>query len=96
MSDIPRGSDFRIQLNSSSIKISEFYCSKNRTFKVKGSLLDETSTFIQIRVTRCDKRYQKNCRGDFSDINNMVKFLEIQFYFTNSNFDQKDLYDPVK
>ena len=26
----------------------------------------------------------------------MVKFLEIQFYFTNSNFDQKDLYDPVK
>jgi transcription elongation factor Elf1 len=96
MGDIPRNSDFLLQLNTSSINITEFSCPKNGTYKVRGSLLEESSTYIHVKVTRCDKRYQKNCKGDFSDINNMVKFLDIQFYFTNSNFDQKDLYDPVK
>lgn len=54
------------------------------------------TTFINVKVTRCDAKFQKNCKGKFDDINAIVKYLEIQFYFTNSNFDQKDLYDPVK
>lgn len=78
------------------MNISDYQCPKNRTFNVRGNNIDEEFTYMQIAFTRCDTSVRGNdCQSD-KEITALVNQLEVQFVFSNANFDQKDLYDPVK
>lgn len=51
-----------------------------------GDSLDENSTFINIKIARCDNSTFKNCK-EKAEIDNFVNNLEVEFVFTNSFFD---------
>jgi hypothetical protein len=63
---------------------------------VRGNELDSSYTQIKVRIKRCDRTNKTNvCKSD-KEIDELVNKLQVQFVFTNSNFDQRDIYDPVK
>lgn len=76
--------------------IEGFACPKNTTYKVRGDSLDEESTFINVKITRCNPLKLPNICKQELEIDNFITDLEVQFVFTNSNFDQKDIHNPVK
>ncbi len=63
---------------------------------VRGDSLDEQYTYLSVKIKRCNPRITPGMCKSEQDINNLVNQLEVQLIFTNSNFDQRDLYDPVK
>ena len=78
------------------VKIEEFACPKDKKYMVRGDQLDQDYTSIRVHIKRCDTSQSGNkCKSD-KEINELVNKLQVQFVFTNSNFDQRDIYDPVK
>jgi hypothetical protein len=78
------------------VKIDTFACPKNRKYMVRGDQLDLNHTQIKVQIKRCNSKLTPGkCRSE-EEINELVNKLQVQFLFTNSNFDQRDMLDPVK
>jgi hypothetical protein len=84
--DYLRGSDITLS-QITRMKIEEFSCPRNKTYKVRGNFLDQDYSQIRLSIARCNPKVSKiPCKSD-KEINALVTQLEVQFVFTNANFD---------